>query len=453
MPPKGSNMSSNVIKLSDHFNYKRLLRFVYPSIIMMIFTSIYGVVDGVFVSNFCTDTEFAALNLIFPFIMFISGTGFMIGAGGSALVSQVLGTGDNQKANRYFSMLVIFTIILGAILTAVGIVFMRPAALLLGATEDMVEPCVTYGTTLMSFAILFMLQNVFQSFLNVAEKPKLGLAFTVIAGVTNAVLDWLFMAVFHMGLVGAALASGIGQCLGGILPLIYFLSKNSSLLRLTPAKLELKPILKTCTNGSSELMSNISSSLVGMLFNKQLMTYLGQDGVSAYGVLMYVQFIFIAAFIGYSTGCAPIIGFHYGAEDTPELKSLFKKSEIMMGLAGLIMTAFGFIFAWPLSKLFVGSNPELCQMTHDAFMIYSTSYLVVGFNIFASGFFTALGNGAISAITSFSRTLVFQAAAILLLPIIIGPDGIWWAVPISELGAFMMSSIFIIAKRKKYGYM
>ena len=441
------------VKLSDHFTFSKLIRFVLPSIIMMVFTSVYGVVDGFFVSNYVGKAPFAALNLIMPFIMILGGTGFMIGTGGSALVAKELGSGNKDRANKYFSMMIIFTILLGVLLTVIGIVFTRPVAYFLGATQDIVEDCVLYGRIVIAFTCSFMLQNVFQSFLAAAEKPKLGLLVTISAGLTNIILDYLLIAVFPFGLAGAALATGIGQCVGGIIPLIYFLRKNDSLLQLKRTSLEIKPLLKACGNGSSELMSNISSSFVSMLYNFQLLKYFGQDGVSAYGVLMYVQFIFVAIFIGYSVGSAPIISYHYGAQNNGELKNILKKSTIIMAGTSVAMFATAILFAYPLSKIFVGYDENLLALTAHAFKMFSFCFLLAGFNIFCSSFFTALNNGTVSAIVSFLRTLIFQSGAVLLLPIIVGVDGIWLANTIAEVFAFVISLFFLIAMRKKYNYM
>lgn len=441
------------IQLSDHFTYNKLLRFTFPSIVMMVFTSIYGVVDGFFVSNFAGKTAFASLNLIFPFVMILGGMGFMIGTGGTALVSLVLGTGDREKANRYFSMMVYLTILLGIILSAVGILFTRPMASFLGATPEMMEDCVVYGRIVFGFITAFMLQNVFQSFLIAAEKPKLGLAATVGAGVTNMVLDALFVGAFHWGVAGAALATGISQCVGGLFPLLYFIRPNTSLLRLTRAKLERKPILQACANGSSELMSNISGSIVSMIYNFQLLRYVGENGVSAYGVLMYVQFIFIAIYIGYSIGAAPIVSYHYGAGNHGELKNMLKKSALLITGASIVLTAAAFLLAAPLSGIFVGYDAELFALTCHAFRLFAFSFLLAGFNIFASSFFTALNNGAISAAISFMRTLLFQTAAVLVLPLFFDVDGIWWAITVAEVFAFALSASFLFAKRGKYHYM
>ena len=441
------------IRLSDHFSYGKLLRFTLPSICMMVFTSIYGVVDGLFVSNFVGKTPFAAVNLVMPFVMILGGMGFMIGTGGTALVSKLLGEGKKDEAHRTFSMLVLFTLLLGIVLSAVGILTMPAVSRFLGASDAMLPDCVLYGRIVTGFTFAFMLQNVFQSFFIAAEKPRLGLIVTVAAGVTNMVLDALFMAVFKWGVAGAAIATGLSQCVGGVLPLLYFLRPNTSLLRLRPAALRLRPLLQACGNGSSELMSNISSSLVGMLYNFQLMRLIGEDGVSAYGVLMYVQFIFVAIFIGYSIGCAPVVGFHYGAQNHDELKSLLRKSVLLMAVGGVTLTLLARVLARPLAHLFVGYDAALYDLTVHAFRLFAWSFLLAGFNIFTSGFFTALNNGGVSAAISFLRTLVFQAGSVILLPMLLGVDGIWWAITAAETFAFLISCTFLLAKRNKYHYL
>lgn len=440
------------IKLSDHFTYSKLLRFVFPSIIMMVFTSIYGIVDGLFVSNFAGKTAFASINLVMPFVMILGGIGFMIGTGGTALVSKVLGEGKKEKANEIFTMMIIFTLLLGTLLSVIGVVSMPWVADFLGATEEMMADCVLYGRIVTGFTVAFMLQNVFQSFLIAAEKPKLGLLATVLAGITNMALDAIFIIVFKWGVAGAAIATGLSQCVGGIFPLIYFLRKNSSLLRLTKTKLEIKPILNACGNGSSELMSNISSSVVSMIYNFQLMKYVGEDGVSAYGVLMYVQFIFVAIYIGYAIGCAPITGYHFGARNHNELKNMLRKSSFLSAVSGVVLTILAIALSSPLAKLFVGYDKELYELTRHAFRLFAYSFLLAGFNIFTSSFFTALNNGAVSAAISFMRTLIFQTSSVLILPIFLGVDGIWWAITVAEFFAFILSLIFLFAKRKKYNY-
>ena len=446
-------MSKQPIRLSDHFSYSNLLHFTLPSICMMVFTSIYGVVDGLFVSNFAGKTPFAAVNLVMPFIMILGGMGFMIGTGGTALVSKLMGEGKKDEANSTFSMMVLFTLLLGIVLSAVGFLTMRPVSYFLGATDAMIDDCVLYGRIVTGFTFAFMLQNVFQSFFIAAEKPRLGLIVTVAAGVTNMVLDALFIAVFNWGVAGAAIATGLSQCVGGVLPLIYFLRPNDSLLRFRPTSLRLRPILQACGNGSSELMSNISSSLVGMLYNFQLMRLIGEDGVSAYGVLMYVQFIFVAIFIGYSIGCAPVVSFHFGAQNHSELKSLLRKSVLLMASGGVLLTIAARLLAAPLARLFVGYDTGLFELTSHAFRLFSWSFLLAGFNIFASGFFTALNNGAISAAISFLRTLVFQTASVLILPLLLDVDGIWWAITVAEIFAFLISLMFLYLKRNKYHYL
>ncbi len=440
------------ISLSDHFTYGKLLRFIAPSAVMMVFTSIYGVVDGLFVSNYVGKVPFAAINLVMPFIMILGGIGFMIGTGGSALVSKTLGEGDREKANRYFTMMIYLSLICGVAASVIGFVFIRPISYLLGATEAMIGDCVLYGRVIFLFTTAFMMQNVFQSFLVTAEKPRLGLLATVGAGVTNMALDALFIAGFGWGVEGAALATGISQIVGGILPLVYFLRPNSSLLKITRTKLEGRPVLLAVTNGSSELMSNISTSVVSMIYNFQLMKFAGEDGVAAYGVLMYVQFVFVALFIGYAIGSAPIIGYHYGAMNHRELKNMLKKSIVIMSISGVIMALLAQILALPLAKVFVGYDEGLFDMTVHAFRVFSFSFILAGINIFASSFFTALNNGAVSAAISFLRTLIFQSASVIVLPIIWGLDGIWLSITVAEVFALIISVTFLAAKRKKYNY-
>lgn len=440
------------IQLSDHFTYARLFRFVLPSIVMMVFTSIYGVVDGLFVSNFAGKTAFASINLIMPFLIILGAMGFMLGTGGTALVSRVLGEGDKERANKYFSMITLFGILLGVILTVVGVLTMRPMAILLGATEAMLDDCVLYGRIVVCFLTSFMLQNMFQSFLIAAEQPKFGLLITLAAGVTNMVLDALFVGVFRWGIAGAAIATGISQTVGGVVPLMYFLFSKSSPLRLRWTKFEAQPLLRSCANGSSELMSNISGSLIGMLYNAQLMRFLGEDGVATYGVLMYVQFIFVAIDIGYSIGCAPIISYHYGARNHPELRNLLMKGLKVMGILGIVMTIAAISLSGTLANIFVGYDATLCELTRHAFHLFSFAFLLAGFNIFLSSFFTALNNGGVSAAISFLRTLVFQAASVILLPMALDVDGLWWAASAAEALAFVVSIGFLLALKGKYHY-
>ncbi|GFI24172.1 multidrug export protein MepA [Lachnospiraceae bacterium] len=441
------------IQLSDHFTTPRLLRFVFPSIIMMIFTSIYGVVDGLFVSNYVGKTPFAAVNLIMPFLMIMGTVGFMFGTGGSAVVSQALGEGKPDKANQYFSMMVYVVIESGVVLTIAGLLFLRPIAAAFGATGEMLDNCVVYGRIILCTLTAFMLQNIFQSFLVTAERPQLGLAVTVAAGVTNMILDFVFIAVFHWGIVGAAAATAASQLIGGLVPLIYFLRPNTSKLHLVKAKLNVHILGKTCINGSSELMTNISMSLVNILYNFQLMHYIGEDGVAAYGIIMYVSFIFAAIFIGYSIGSAPIIGYHYGAGNHMELKGLFQKSLCLITLWNIILTALAILTAQPLAKIFVGYDIGLTKLTTRALALYSLSFLFMGYNIFGSAFFTALGDGVVSAAISFLRTLLFQVVAVLILPFLLGIDGIWLAIVVAELLALIITVYFFIRKKDDYHYL
>ena len=440
------------IELSDHFTYKKLFRFTLPSILMMIFTSVYGVVDGLFVSHFAGKEEFTAVNFIMPFLMILGAFGFMFGAGGSALIAKTLGEGDKKRANRLFSLVVYVSFGLGVLIALLGIIFVEPVARLLGAEGVLLDNCVLYGTIILAALPAFMLQMEFQTFFITAEKPTLGLIVTVASGVANMILDLVLVGILPLGLVGAALATAISQAIGGFVPVIYFFSKNSSLLRLGATKFEWKPIVQTCFNGCSELMSNISMSFVGMLYNVQLLDVAGEDGVAAYGVLMYVCMIFIAIFIGYSIGTAPIVSYHYGAGNTDELKNLFKKSLIIIASTSFAMLVFGEVMAAPLSRLFVGYDPTLYAMTLRGFYIFSFSFLFSGMAIWGSGFFTALNNGIVSAIMSFMRTLVFQTLAVIILPIFLDLDGIWLSVVVAEISATVVTVAFLVAKRKIYKY-
>ncbi|MCI8798595.1 MATE family efflux transporter [Acetatifactor muris] len=440
------------IQLSDHFNYGKLLRFTLPSIIMMIFTSIYGVVDGFFVSNFVGKTPFAAVNFIMPFLMILGAIGFMFGTGGSAIIAITMGAGEKEKAQRLFSLFVYLSFGCGIVIAVLGIVFIRPVGALLGAEGVMLDNCVLYGRIILAALPAFILQYEFQSFFITAEKPQLGLAVTVAAGVSNMVLDAVFVGVFRWGLVGAAAATAFSQLVGGIVPVVYFLRPNTSLLRLTRTKYDGRALLKACTNGSSELMSSISMSIVGMLYNAQLMKYAGEDGVAAYGVLMYVSMIFLAVFIGYSVGVAPVISYHYGAGNHGELKGLLRKSLILVGTFSVGMVALGEVLARPLSMIFVGYDQGLLELTLRGFLVYSFSFLFAGLAIYGSSFFTALGNGLVSALISFLRTLVFQMAAVLLLPLIWGIDGIWVSIVAAELMAAVVTILFLVGMKGKYHY-
>lgn len=440
------------IQLSEHFTYKKLIKFTIPTIIMMIFTSIYGVVDGIFVSNYAGADEFAGVNLIMPFLMILGSIGFMIGTGGSALVSKTMGEGDRDKANEYFSMLIYIVTIAGLILSVVGFIFMEQIAKLLGAEGSLINICTTYGRTLVVALIPFLLQNCFQSFLVVAEKPKMGLVISIISGIINMLLDFLFIYILKMGVFGAALATLISQFVGGIVPIIYFIFSKNSSLKLVKTKIELKPILSACANGSSEMVTNLSMSLVNMLYNLQLIKYAGNNGVVAYGIIMYVGFIFSGTYLGYSIGSAPIIGYHYGAGNKEELKCLLKRSLRLIIITSIIMTGLAELLAKPLGSIFVSYDAELLDMTTNAIRLFALSYLISGINIFASSFFTALNNGLVSAVISFLRTLVFQIAMIYILPAIIGINGIWLAVVVAEILALFVSIIFLLKNRKKYEY-
>lgn len=440
------------IQLSDHFNYRKLLRFTLPSIIMLVFTSVYGVVDGFFVSNFVGKTPFTAVNFIMPFLMILGSCGFMFGTGGGALIAKTMGEGNINRARQLFSLIVYTSIACGIILAFFGIIFLRPLATVLGAEGQLLEDSVKYGRIILIAIPAYILQYEFQCLFATAEKPTLGLYVTIAAGLTNMLLDALFVAVFCWGLEGAAAATAISQCVGGIAPLIYFASPNGSLLRLGKTQFDGKALAKTCINGSSELMSNIAMSVVSMLYNVQLLKYAGEDGVAAYGVLMYVSMIFQAIFIGYSVGTAPVIGYHFGADNSKELKGLLRKSLVLIGIFAALMFSVSYSFARPLSVLFAAYDENLLSLTVRAFSIFSFSFLFSGFAIFGSSFFTALNNGLVSVAISFMRTLVFQVAAALILPLFWQVDGIWMSIVAAEMIAVAVTVLFLWVNQKKYQY-
>lgn len=442
------------IQLSDHFSYGRLLRFTAPSIAMMIFTSVYGVVDGFFVSNYAGKTPFAAVNLIMPFLMVIATVGFMFGTGGSALVAKSFGEGEPERANRNFSLFVYVSFALGAVLSVLGIVFIRPISVRLGAEGALLDNCVVYARIILAALPFYVLQLLFQSFFVTAEKPQLGLAVTVSAGLTNMVLDAVLVISLpqQYKLAGAALATALSQVVGGTVPLFYFARKNSSILRLGRTSFDGRAILKACTNGSSEFMSNVSMNIVGMLYNTQLLKFAGENGVAAYGVMMYVSMIFSAAFIGYSIGTAPVVSYHDGARNFPELKSLLRKSLVVIGLFGVCMVASAELLSSRLARMFVGYDAALMELTVSGFQIFALSFIFMGFAIYGSSFFTALNDGLTSAAISFLRTLVFQVAAVLLLPTIWDIDGIWMSIVVAEFMAVVLTAAFLATKRRKYHY-
>lgn len=440
------------IHLSDHFTYKKLLQLTLPSMVMLVVTSVYSVVDGFFVSNFVGKTPFAAVNLIMPFLMVIGSIGFMMGTGGGALIAKTMGENLSAKANRIFSMVVYLSAFFGILLAVLGLVFLRPVACLLGAEGELLEYCIRYGRVVLLATPAYILQFEFQCLFPTANKPGLGLAITLAAGLTNAVLDWLFVAILSWGLEGAAAATALGQCIGGLLPVLYFARPNNSLLRLGQADFHLGVLLQVCLNGSSEMLSNIATSLVGILYNIQLLHYIGEDGVAAYGVLMYLGMVFNAIFIGFSVGIAPVISYHYGAGNKPELKSLKNRCFFTIAVFSGAMFALSLLLSRPLAALFVGYDRTLFDLTAHAFLIYSLSFLFFGFTIYTSSFFTALNNGPVSAAVSFLRTLVFQIASVLLLPVLLSMEGIWWSMAVAEILSLGASLCFLKAFQKRYAY-
>ena len=441
------------IKLSDHFTYRKLLRFTLPSIIMMVISSVYSVVDGLFVSNLIGDLALSSVNIVFPVAMIVGSFGFMLGTGGSAIVARTMGEGDQEQANRYFSMIILAVVLLGVVLSTFCVIYTEPIARFAGASDALIEDCIVYGRILLAGSVPFMLQTSFQSFFVVAEKPQMGLALSIAAGVTNMVLDYVLIAVCGLGIAGAAIATVLGYCVGGVLPLLYFLHPKRKGMRLTRTRFYGKQLLHACANGSSELLSNISSSVVGILYNLQLMRLIGEAGVAAYSVMMYVDFVFIAAFLGFSIGSAPIVSYHYGAANQTELKNVFRKSMVVILCTSLAMVVLSELLSRPLSSAFVGYNAELLDMTVHGFRLFALCYLFAGINIYASSFFTALCNGALSALISFLRSLLLRGGMVLLMPLLFDLDGIWAAVTVAEGLAAIISVGLLFAMRKRYQYL
>jgi len=440
------------VQLNDHFTYKKLFKAVIPSVLMMVFISIYSIVDGLFVSNVVGDTAFASLNLIYPVLMIVGAIGFMIGTGGSALVSKTLGEGNKEKANQYFSMFIWLTLILGVIVSTILFIFTPTLTVLLGAEEDMIDYCITYGRICLIFQTCFIVQNAFQAFFVTAEKPHLGLYLSLASGICNIILDALFIVGFNMGIAGAALATGISQFIGAVVPIFYFGIKKDLIIKLGKPIFKIKPIIQGCVNGISELVTNISASIVSIIYNYQLLALAGQDGVSSYGVILYIQFIFLAIYFGYSMGTAPIIGFNYGANNKNELQNIYKKSLKIIGITGIILVGVSELLAKPLSMIFVSYNQELLELTVRGFRIYAISFVICGFNIFSSAFFTALNNGLVSLLLSLGRTFVFQIIAVIIWPLILGIDGIWISIIFSEFLALIATILFFIFMNKRYSY-
>lgn len=440
------------IHLSDHFTYKRLLRFVLPCVVMMLVSTTYSVVDGFFVSNFVGKNAFAAVNLIVPALMALGAFGQMFGTGGSALISFTLGTGNTERANRILSQVIRFLFLFGVVAAILGFLFMRQIAVALGASESMIEACVLYGRTLICVMPFYMLQHAFQSLLVTAEKPKMGLAVSVVAGLTNILLDFVLVYVFPLGLFGAALATALSWGMGGAVPVVFFSKKNTSLLRFTKTRIEREVLAKVSTNGVAGLLTNLSTSIVAILYNYQLMRLAGENGVAAYGVIMYVSYVFMAFSMGYSTGSSPIVGYKFGAGDVLELKNLLRKSLILNAAFGIIMTILAEGLSGPIAQIFVGYDSELSALTAHAIRLYSLAFLINGFNIFSVSFFTGLNDGKIASIISFLRTFILPIIAIFVLPIMLDVDGIWIAVVAAEGLTLFVTIGLLIGNRKKYHY-
>lgn len=445
------------VHISDHFTYGKIFRITLFPMVMMIFSSLYSIVDGIFIANFASESSFAAVNLIWPFLFIIGGIGFMFGTGGTALVSKLLGEKREEDANSAFSLIIYTTIVVGIIFSIGGYFLVEPivkamASISKTATDEMVKEAIKYGRLLALGQVLFMLQNVFQSFFMVAEKSRLGFIFIIAGGVSNMICDALFIGLFKWGVIGAAFATMMGYVIAGIGPLFYFIFKKDGIIHLGKAKVSFRIIGRASYNGMSEFIANISMSIVSIVYNALLLKAYGEPGVAAYGIVMYVGFVFMAIFIGYSLGIAPAVGYNYGAKNTDELTNILKKSGVLIVVTSVVMAIFGVLAARPFSHIFSKGDEGLVLLSTKAMRIYSTVFLFCGFSIFASCFFTALNNGTVSAIISISRTLLFQIGFAFLLPPLLGNNGIWWAIAFGEMLSTAQAIIFLLAFKKKYGY-
>ena len=436
-----------------HFTVPALLRFTLPTIGMMIFMSAYVMVDGFFVSNFAGETAFAAVNFTYPIISILGTLGFMFGTGGSAIVAKTRGEGDPDRANREFSLLVYAAAAAGLIFAVIGTIALKPLLMLMGAEGNLLTQCLRYGRLLAICIPTTILQYLFQELMITAGKPGLAFRVTVASGITNIVLDALLIVGLHMEVLGAAIGTVAGEVVGSVIPLIYFARPNDSALRLGPTRLDWRMLGRTCVNGSSEMVSNIAASLVGIAYNVQLLAYLGEAGVSAYGILEYVAFFTVAILIGFVSGAAPLMSFQYGAQNRVEMQSLFRKCVGIVVVCGLILFALVRVLVDPLAGVFVGYDPDLHALTIHAMLIYSWALLFSGFNMYGSSLFTSLSNGLISAVISFVRTLVFEIGAVLLLPRLFGPDGIWYSGVVAGVAAFILTVAFVLGYAKRYGYL
>ena len=440
------------LKMSGHFTYKRLLRFVISPILMIICTAVYGVVDGFFISNYVGKVPFAAVNLVMPVDLVPVAIGFMIGEGGNALISKKLGENKRGIANQYFSLLIYTTAVIGVVLSLAGYAFTPVIADILGANDQLKPYCVEYGRILFAAQFFYVLQNIFQSFFIAAGKPDLSLKVSLLSGGINVLLDVLFIVVLQWGVAGAAWATALGQVAGGMAPLAYFARKNSSLLQITRTRLNLPVLFKTFTNGSSDMVSVLSASVITALYNYQLLSIAGEDGVAAYGAIMYITFIFMSIYLGYASGSAPLISFQYGAKNHEELHNLVRKSIVLMLGMGMVITMTAELAAEPLLGAFVGYDKELFSLTLHGYRIYVLAFLLMGLNIWGAALFTALNNGLVSAAISFLRTFGFEMAAVLLLPLWLGIDGIWISIFVAELCTCFFTVYFVMRKGEVYHY-
>ncbi len=438
--------------ISQKFTLTSLLKFALPTTIMMVVLSIYTLVDGVFVSNFVGELAFSAINIIFPFISLIFALGIMAATGGNALVANNLGQGDDEKARENFTLIVIFATGLGLLLMMVGIVFNKEIARLLGATPLIEEYARDYLSTLAPFIPLAIWMGFSQILFVTIGKPTLGLIATLVGGITNIIFDYLFIVVMNMGIKGAALGTGLGYSLPGLFFIYYFLFHRKNSLYFVKPRWRARVLLKTFTNGSSEFVANLATSITTFMFNLIILDLAGEQGVAAIGIILYAQFLLMSAFLGYAQGVAPIFSYAYGARDHLQLKKVFSISIRVIILFSLAIASFSYFASSSIVGIFVERQSQVFSLAKNGFSVFSLSFLFMGVNIFSSSLFTAFSNGKISASISFLRTLVFILGYLLFLPRFLGLPGVWLAIPLAEFTTMFFSISYLTIQRKKYHY-
>lgn len=437
--------------IAQKFNVFTLLKFAFPTMVMMVFMSLYTIVDGIFVSRLVGSNALSAVNIVYPVISLLIACGIMLSTGGSAIVARQMGEKREQEARENFSMLAVVSVLTGIVILVLGLMFLEPICRILGGTPVLLEDCKIYLGVLLGFGPLTMLQMLFQTFFVTAGKPGLGLGLTLTGGVVNMVLDYVFMGPMQMGVLGAALATGLGQAIMAVAGVVYFLKVKGNLYFVKPV-FRGNILLQSCGNGSSEMVSNLSTAVVTFLFNITMLKLAGEDGVAAITIVLYGQFLFTALYLGFSMGVAPVVSFNYGNQNHAQLKRIYK---ICIGFilgSSVFILGIALLFSEPIVGIFTGEENHTYELAVEGFFQFSFNYLFAGINIFASALFTSLSNGKISAIISFCRTFVFITVSIVLLPRVMGITGVWLSVPLAELVTLFISITYLKGQKEVYHY-